>query len=277
MITALRKLKPDMSMLRTLRGRWREHPSYRGAVGHWLLNERAGPTAYDLSRRGNRGTLTGPPTWVGGKFGSALQFAAASSHYVIAGDVISSGSAVSWSFWINPAALPSGYGVLDKYVTTGNQRSWRIHNGGGLDATTLTLQISSTGSDFESGATGSDVLATNTWSHVVMTFNNGVFNTYRNGVFLSTSTFTLTSIFDNTSDLHIGRRQAGIVYLDGMLDDIRIYSRVLLPREISALYHDPFLPFRWAYEQKDRRYFDLAAAIAGGPHVGSLSLVGAGR
>lgn len=47
--------------------------SVNGQKGYWPFNEGAGTKAFDLSRNGNTGTITGA-TWTAGKFGSELNF-----------------------------------------------------------------------------------------------------------------------------------------------------------------------------------------------------------
>src|SRR3989344_3616023 len=49
-------------------------PTNLGLVGYWSMNEGTGTVAGDGSGNGNRGTLTGGPTWVDGKRGKALSF-----------------------------------------------------------------------------------------------------------------------------------------------------------------------------------------------------------
>src|SRR3989338_8998500 len=49
-------------------------PNNLGLVNYWSLNEGTGTVATDASGTGNTGTLTGGPTWVTGKYGSAVSF-----------------------------------------------------------------------------------------------------------------------------------------------------------------------------------------------------------
>ena len=51
-------------------------------VGWWRLDESSGTTAYDSSGKGNNGTLHGNPQWETGMIGGALHFDDASSDYV---------------------------------------------------------------------------------------------------------------------------------------------------------------------------------------------------
>jgi hypothetical protein len=95
----------------------RSRPLTRGIVGAWPFYEGSGPTAFDLSGNGNKGTLTGGPTWVGGNAGWALKFAA-SQNTVDAGNpaILNGATAATWACWMNTSN-----------VTT---LAWIIHNWG---------------------------------------------------------------------------------------------------------------------------------------------------
>ena len=47
---------------------------FETAVGIWLFDEGKGGVAGDISGQGNDGELVKSPSWVKGKFGSALEF-----------------------------------------------------------------------------------------------------------------------------------------------------------------------------------------------------------
>jgi hypothetical protein len=85
-------------------------------------------------------------------------------------------------------------------------------------------------------------ISTNTWYNVAFVYNNGVGTCYRNGVALTTTatpTGSGFSTFGNTSaHLTLGIRLASpTTYIfNGVIQDPRIYNRVLLPEEITALY-----------------------------------------
>lgn len=71
----------------------------RGApVAHWKFDEGEGTIAYDESGNNNKGTLTNSPTWVSGKYGSALSFDG-SDDYV---EATVSQTKTSYALWIKP-------------------------------------------------------------------------------------------------------------------------------------------------------------------------------
>ena len=58
------------------------YPELReGMVFGWWPPDRSGLNVFDLSGRGNHGTLVNGPTWVATPYGYALDFVSASSQY----------------------------------------------------------------------------------------------------------------------------------------------------------------------------------------------------
>lgn len=72
--------------------------------------------------------------------------------------------------------------------------------------------------------------------HVVATYNNGVMNLYRDGVFQSTTNFTYTGTTAVNMPFYVGRGFAGGYYA-GLLDDVGVWTRALTQFEITALYN----------------------------------------
>ena len=79
-------------------------PTNLGLVGYWSMNEGTGTVAGDGSGNGNRGTLTGGPTWVDGKRGKALSFDGVDD-YVDGGNV---GNVQTISYWIKSSNQANG-------------------------------------------------------------------------------------------------------------------------------------------------------------------------
>jgi len=79
---------------------------------------------------------------------------------------------------------------------------------------------------------------TNTWYHIVTSFNKTTQHKkiYVNGVLVVdvASTVTITAL--PNSVLRIGARLTNIEYLNGALDDFRVYKKELTQSEVSSLY-----------------------------------------
>jgi len=79
-------------------------------------------------------------------------------------------------------------------------------------------------------------LPTNSWRHLVITCKSGDVNTYENGTLLGHSAGTYDFVL-KASCLFIGRGYNGR-YLNGVIDDVRLYKKALTASEVSQLYHE---------------------------------------
>lgn len=75
----------------------------------------------------------------------------------------------------------------------------------------------------------------NQWTHVAITYNNGSLNFYHNGTLTGTATTSIDTLRTTTGSLYIGARKPSNNTIDGTLDEIRIYNRVLSLSEIQEL------------------------------------------
>lgn len=75
----------------------------------------------------------------------------------------------------------------------------------------------------------------NQWEHFVGTYANGTMNIYKNGVFVTSSTYSNTGAIQAALPLRLGRSHGGNYYA-GKIDDLGVWSRVLSQTEITALY-----------------------------------------
>lgn len=82
--------------------------------------------------------------------------------------------------------------------------------------------------------------ALNEWQHIIVTFKNGEVKLYYNGVLVSRTILSNTSIPNNSLPVRIGATQPlnGFNHLTfrGKIDEVRIYNRALNEREVKALY-----------------------------------------
>ena len=101
-------------------------------IGHWHLNENAGTTTVDASGNGAIGTLSGPPIWLTGRWGSGLSFIGGIGARVVTTDVAKE---TNFDFTIDddfymlftyrPLASRTSKPILSKAATTSAQ-GWRV-------------------------------------------------------------------------------------------------------------------------------------------------------
>jgi len=80
-------------------------------------------------------------------------------------------------------------------------------------------------------------ISLNNWQNIVYTYSNDTLNIYLNSVLISSKYFSSMNRGINTSDMLIGsvNREAGAEWMNGSLDDIRIYNRALSASEVAYL------------------------------------------
>ena len=237
-----------------------QRPNYTGLnaglVGFWSFDgkDMSGDLSLDRSGQGNNGTLTNGPLRVKGKLGQALNFGG-SNDYVNIGAPSSLDNIVTKtiSAWIYPRSVgESNAGrIMDK--NQGGIAGWYFATCSDPDGGSRCSAAGSSNAllyehNFASGSvgawvTGNNTLTLNAWNHVVVTYsrsstaNNPVF--YINGVVRSGTSVgnqTGTAPSDTGLENTIGNRTDTAATFNGLIDDVRIYNRVLTADEIKRLY-----------------------------------------
>jgi hypothetical protein len=239
----MRTMKPSPADLTG--SAYRQHPDLAGIVGHWLMNEGGGLTAYDWSGQGNHGTLTGmdPPTdWVMGQFGYALDFDGTNDYVNLGTKVDANYSAgqITMSAWIKTAV--TGKWILHDFVTPTFDIGIWVESSGGNGK--LALAVSD-----QTRSTGTTRIDDNVFHHVAATFDKITIRLYVDGRLDQTTSFSNAGWLTSGDSMGIGGPSSGGVgYFNGIIDDVRIYNRVLTPGEVMEMYRNPFRPFlrrRW--------------------------------
>ncbi len=132
--------------------------------------------------------------------------------------------AFTYAVWANPAAAPTQAGYM-LYEGSENTRGL----GRVLDKWEVYANLSST----------NDVVY-DTWSHVVYTHDGTTGKLYVNGVLEDSAVYALSA----GGNLILGAYNTGSFAFKGILGDINIYDRAILPSEIQQLYIDPHALFR---------------------------------
>lgn len=200
-----------------------------GLIGYWNMDEGSGGTTSDITSYGGNANLVNGPIWstssVNASFDSAVSFDG-SNDYIQAPQNNSLNSVGSgpftFSLWVNPTSL-SWSGLLSKGA------NWLINGGTGCLRN---------GNISPSCSYINVPVPLNSWTNVVLTYNptggSNNLKAYTQGVFRGSTTST-GNLSVNTLPLSIGG-PGGNSYFSGLIDDVRIYNRVLSPEEITNLY-----------------------------------------
>ena len=123
-------------------------------------------------------------------------------------------------------------------------------------------------SDGTSGglATGTTNFSTGVWYHLVGTHTGSTVTLYVNGIAEAATAYSNWSI--STQPLTFGKWYPNYdgFYLDGLLDDVRLYRRALGANEVAAIY----------YQTRDGGYGDLATQPTRFHHLPVAAAVGKG-
>jgi hypothetical protein len=203
-------------------------------VAHYQFNETSGTTAADSSGNGRNATVTSPATWVTGRAGNAISLSGSSQYVTLPAGILSGAGACSVAVWVRLDTQANWARLFDFGSGTTANMFFVPRSG----SNTARFAITSSGAGGEQRLEAA-ALATGAWTHVAVTLgaNTGVL--YLNGVEAARNTaMTLTpGSLGATNQNWVGRSQySGDPYLDGAVDSLRLYSRVLTAAEVSNLY-----------------------------------------
>jgi chitodextrinase len=205
-----------------------------GLVAAYSFDEGAGSTASDSSGQGNAATLQNGVAWVAGQHGKAVSFDGVNDYITIPNSASTniSGNALTLSMWINPQPAASGDSVVIGKFWNTNMTSPYYQYGlelGGGNRTDFFIGTSS-GPKVANGGT---TLPFNQWSYLAITFDGSQVRTYVNGTLVNTQALS-ASITARGNAMNIGADANAAQFNKGLLDDLRIYSRVLTQAQIQA-------------------------------------------
>ncbi|MBN2375966.1 MAG: LamG domain-containing protein, partial [Sedimentisphaerales bacterium] len=193
-----------------------------GLVGYWPYD---GNTD-DASGLGNDGIAVNSPSYVSGKFGSALDFNG-SNQYVTMDAVANdfSGNDVTMSGWLKTTETGEG----DWFSNNGTNGQYLLCNYAGEP------RMYEGGWRIYAGVTIND----NTWHHVVVTRESMVVKLYVDGVQRG-GTYTSTVGLTASDRWSIAQEWDGSTasdFYDGIVDEAALWDRVLSTSEISWLWN----------------------------------------
>jgi hypothetical protein len=204
-----------------------------GLEAYWRLDDGFGDMAIDDTGNGNTGTLFGNPTWTTGQQAGALTFDGVDDYVNVGTSAFNLNNAMSIVFWvrINGPGSGSYQGLLARSVLI---YPFRMEVFGGSLLRTA-VRTSGSGTNYLNATTS---LQQGRWYHVGLTYENGSRVIYIDGQVDNTNAPTGNLVTNGAVETHLGAwaGNAGSAMLNGSLDDVRIYSRVLAPSEVFAIF-----------------------------------------
>ena len=206
-----------------------------GLLAHWALDEGTGTTSADATGNGRTATLTNSPTWAPGYSGQGLTFDGA-TNYINAtlGTWFGGNNPLTASAWVYATTSTNGpiFGVtntppgggwnmpfLSIAGATVYGHLWQVNGNNPLSAT----------------------VSLNAWHHLAITYDPTAGEKfYVDGTLSSsaTGTYSPSGASDTWTTYISGWTPPSVgAHLNGEIDDVRAYTRVLSAAEIGILTH----------------------------------------
>jgi len=188
-------------------------------VAWWRLDETSGTTAHDATVHGNDGRLQGDPVWVAGKIGGALQFDG-DDDYVDIGSVGISG--------MDPRTI-TGWVKADTADITNWTAVFGFTPDGSTDGTYFDIEVDA--GNYVVHVHGWDSVfgpVDLQWHHFAVTYDGAGGNWYMDGQFID----SLDGAVGTVDHVRIGARPSNGNHFPGLVDDVRIYNKVLSAPEV---------------------------------------------
>jgi hypothetical protein len=250
-------------------------------VAYWNFDEDTGSTANDTSGNSHTGTLTNMEAgdWITGKVNYALDFDGTNEYVNVPdSDAFSFGNGTtdtpfSISAWVKMDDA-TNFQVISKYGAADTNKEWQLFVNGD-DYLVMALFDDSEGVAVFIGRYYNTALTAyeGQWIHLAMTYSGsrtcaGI-KLYING--------TKVDNLDNVNGVYVAMEnltasvtiaKKGILYANGKIDEVRIYSKELTTGEILALYENPSMKGLLEY-----RYVDSNGIVTWRTLVSGLSSV----
>ncbi|MGN6370532.1 MAG: LamG-like jellyroll fold domain-containing protein [Phycisphaerae bacterium] len=201
----------------------------------YKFDESSGAAAYDASGHLLTGTLiNNPALGASGKINTALSLSGSNQYAQLPAGALSALTNFTISAWVNLNTLSTWARIFDFGTGTSDYMFLSPQAGG---SNKLRFAITTAGNNNEQQINGTAALPTGAWTFVAVTLSGSTGTLYVNGTQVGTNTaMTLNpAALGNTTQNYLGKSQFSDPYLNGKIDDFRIYSRALSSAEISAL------------------------------------------
>ena len=201
--------------------------SQNGLLAWWKFDDGTSTKATDFSGNGNTGTFTGSPSWVTGKFGSAISTNNTSGDYINAPnvDIGADWTATAW-FKYPLSSIGPTWNTLFRGDTPSGDHQVIVQK-----STNLLGMYDNNGTNFRSTGFNMTTLSSG-WHHITVVGTGTVQNFYIDGVYVGQTDKKSTTNIRSIGN-YWGSNQNW-----GTFDDVRIYDRALSMSEISSLYKE---------------------------------------
>jgi hypothetical protein len=205
----------------------------------WAFDESSGTSAADSSGNGHTATVTGGAFTTGSKVGShALSLSGSSQYAEASGAVVDTSASFTAAAWVKLNSV-SGYQTILSIDGTNTSAFYLQLNAGNGGKFVFNRLASDSDSAASTVAVASSAPSTGTWYHVVGVYDASAktIALYINGSLQQSVSYT--SGWKGTGKTAIGRglfSAAKKDFVNGVIDNARIYNSALTAAQVSALY-----------------------------------------
>ncbi|EIC28198.1 MULTISPECIES: LamG-like jellyroll fold domain-containing protein [Methylomicrobium] len=199
-----------------------------GLVAAYGFEEDSGTTVADASGKGNHGTIKEAVRIANGRYGKALKFDGIND-WVTVNDSASLdlSTGLTLEAWVYPLSQSNGGNTIILKQASGAE-VYALYS---EEDDNLPVSYINDGS--YRSVVGPNRLPTNTWTHLVATYDQTYQRLYVNGAEVAKSTRN-TLIQPSDGVLRIGGNSLWGEYFHGYIDEVRIYNRALTASEVST-------------------------------------------
>jgi hypothetical protein len=205
-----------------------------GLVLHLPLDEPSGATTFeDVSGNNNHGACSGdscPTAGVAGKIGLAAQFDGGNDVITVEDAPTLRNASFSLSLWFQWDSVDRS---AVNFLTGKGLTNMELHTGGIGDNG---LRFIPAG--FPNTCVDASNVITTGWNHVAATYDGSAAYLYVNGTLVGSHIGIAggNNLLADASAFHVGRRADGSYPFAGVIDNVRIYNRVLSVAEVASLF-----------------------------------------
>jgi len=202
-------------------------------VAYWPMDEGHGKIIFDSSKNKNNGIIYGDAEWVDGKSGKGLRFNGQNSYVKVPDSKsLNIKKTLTIETWVKFRAIDrsSFPTIIAKGIAESSMIYWLSYNakyaywsfclGNGYNSNCFAYYL--------------EAPDNNIWYHLAIVFDKGFYKFYLNGILEMADYTGIADIATEKYPLYIGAYSSNMHFLNGTLDEVKIYEWALSETEIKA-------------------------------------------